>query len=172
MDAVKVNKYSLKVLRLLLEDPMLKKSVVQLDGEQASNAKVDEFGNVKIGRHKYGWVNDLFGSYIVIDFMSVVTRIADAITHGTPTDLAEMLTEIIQSYKMKVNSKEEIIDLLNLYNMLYNKNSVFKSKYIKDQDMLYLQNSKQQKPIYRGNAQKFVDLGGFVMPLQVVVESI
>ena len=72
-----IDSYHLQMLQLIMSDPRIQNNLL-MDGSKT--IKVGHDGTVLIGRHKYGWVNKWFNSYYVIDFFSLVQRIAFIIT--------------------------------------------------------------------------------------------
>lgn len=129
MDAVKIPKAKLDMLRLLLTDQRIKNSVVGMGN--ANEILVTDEGNVLVGKSKYGWVNKIFNSYKEIDFFTVASKIAVMITtkNTISKHLVGLFDEIVNKTLVN-NDREQVIDLLFQYIVLFDKDSIFASKFI------------------------------------------
>ena len=111
-----IDSYHLQMLQLIMSDPRIQNNLL-MDGSKT--IKVEYDGTVLIGHHKYGWVNKWFNSYYVIDFFSLVQRIAFIITgvesnNCDKSGLVGFLTEAIDKV-LKKDEKEKVIELLLYY---------------------------------------------------------
>ena len=96
-----IDSYHLQMLQLIMSDPRIQNNLL-MDGSKTIKVRYD--GTVLIGHHKYGWVNKWFNSYYVIDFFSLVQRIAFIITgvesnNCDKSGLVGFLTEAIDITK-------------------------------------------------------------------------
>ena len=132
MDAVKISTGKLEMLRLLLKDPKIKSCII-VDGSYAGEIEIKENGDILLGRTKFGWVNRLFNSYKEIDFFSMASKIAVVITGSVKESNSEMvgiMDEIINK-TLITNNREQVIDLLFQYVVLFDKDSIYASKFIR-----------------------------------------
>lgn len=169
-DAVKINQYKLALLRLLLQDPKIRSCLIW-DGEVAKELLVKDNGDILLGRCRYGWVNRLFNSYKEIDFFTMASKIAVCVTGSVKKinpDLGGMFEEIINKVLI-TNNREQIIDMLFQYTVLFDEDSVYASKFI--------QGGSRSRPdedrFYRQNIGKVaVDLGGcFLGDIPLVLDK-
>lgn len=133
MDAVKLPQGKLDLLRLLLKDPKIKSCII-VDGSYAGEIQIKENGDILLGKSKHGWVNRLFNSYKEFDFFTIASKIAVTITGGlsknNDSEWAGMLKEIADKTLVR-NDREQIIDLLFQWIVLFDADSIYASKYIK-----------------------------------------
>ena len=131
MDAVKkISEAKLNMLRLLLKDPKISACVI-VDGVHAGEIDVTDEGDIKLGRTKYGWLNSMFNMYTIIEFPMMASKIAAVITgcvKKSNEEMVGMIREIIENTLINDN-REEIIDLLFQYIVLFDKDSPYYSKY-------------------------------------------
>lgn len=165
MDAVKkISPAKLEMLRLLLQDNKIKSCII-VDGSYAGEIDVTETGDIKLGRTKFGWVNSLFNMYTTIDFFTMASKIAAIIT-GCVKQSNERLVGMIQEIIDKVlinDDREQIIDLLFQYIVLFDKDSPYYSKYELGQNKM---------PIQTPIGCTYVDFGGQVIPVPVTLDKI
>lgn len=165
MDAVKLPEAKLDMLRLLLKDPKIRTCVI-VDGAYAGEIVVKENGDVLLGKSKYGWVNRLFGSYKEIDFFTIASKIAVVITGGiaksNSKDMVGMLEEIANK-TLIADNREQIIDLLFQWVVLFDQESIYASKYI--QGTPY----KMPDQITIGHAG--IDIGGAIINIPVTLDK-
>lgn len=170
-----IDSYHLQMLQLIMSDPRIQNNLL-MDGSKT--IKVGHDGTVLIGRHKYGWVNKWFNSYYVIDFFSLVQRIAFIITgvesnNCDKSGLVGFLTEAIDKV-LKKDEKEKVIELLLYYCTLLDENSPLKLTYdiTKDDpsfDKNMGNNSKRRKMV--GVANAYIDFGYERIPVSLHVEG-
>lgn len=170
-----IDSYHLQMLQLIMSDPRIQNNLL-MDGSKTIKVKYD--GTVLIGRHKYGWVNKWFNSYYVIDFFSLVQRIAFIITgvesnNCDKSGLVGFLTEAIDKV-LKKDEKEKVIELLLYYCTLLDENSPLKLTYdiTKDDpgfDKNMGNNSKRRKMV--GVANAYIDFGYERIPVSLHVEG-
>ena len=160
-DAVKINPFKLDMLRLLLKDPKIRSCIIW-DGETAKELLVKDNGDILLGRCKYGWVNRLFNSYKEIDFFTMASKIAVCITGSVKkinSDLGGMFEEIINKVLI-TNNREQIIDMLFQYVVLFDEESVFASKFIRGDTILNKQQETTTTFQKRNIGKVAIDLGG------------
>lgn len=170
-----IDSYHLQMLQLIMSDPRIQNNLL-MDGSKT--IKVGYDGTVLIGRHKYGWVNKWFNSYYVIDFFSLIQRIAFIITgvesnNCDKSGLVGFLTEAIDKV-LKKDEKEKVIELLLYYCTLLDENSPLKLTYdiTKDDpgfDKNMGNNSKRRKMV--GVANACIDFGYERIPVSLHVEG-
>lgn len=160
MDAIHIEK-----LRLLINDPIVREQLT-VDGVTAGKVRIKENGDIVLGRSSNGWVNFLFNSNYRISFFELSIKIAK-IYIGTINNegLVGFLKELCEN-KIKRDNREEIVDLLLMYAMLFVKNSILKSQYIKDNDLdEYPKDPRLRRFKLGGKATAFVKLGGQDFPI-------
>ena len=131
-DTVKLKQGKLDMLCLLLKDPKIR-SCIEVDGSYAKEIIVQDNGDILLGRSKHGWINRLFNSYKEIDFFSTASKIAVVITggvHETNSEMDGLIKEIVNKTLVNDN-REQIIDLLFQYVVLFCKDSIYYSEYIR-----------------------------------------
>ena len=169
-DAVKINPYKLDMLRLLLKDPKIRSCVVW-DGETAKEILVEENGDILLGRCKYGWVNHLFNSYKEIDFFTMASKIAVCVTGSVKKvnpDLVGIFDEILNKVLI-TNNREQIIDMLFQYVVLFDEESVFSSKFIQGNT---LRSRNKDDPKSRTIGKVALDLGGcFLGDIPIILDK-
>lgn len=160
MDVIHIEK-----LRLLINDPIVREQLT-VDGVTAGKVQVEENGDVVLGRSSKGWVNFLFNSNNRMSFFELSTKIAK-IYIGTinDKDLVGFLQELCNNI-VKGDKREEIVDLLLMYAMLFVKKSILKSQYIKDSDLdEYPKDPRLRRFKLGGKLTAFVNLGGQSFPI-------
>ena len=70
MDAIHIKK-----LRLLINDPIVREQLT-VDGVTAGKVRIEENGDIVLGRSSNGWVNFLFNSNYRISFFELSIKIA------------------------------------------------------------------------------------------------
>lgn len=169
-DAVKINSYKLDMLRLLLKDPKIRSCVIW-DGETAKEVLVEENGDILLGRCKYGWVNRLFNSYKEIDFFTMASKIAVCVTGSVKKvnpDLVGIFDEILNKVLI-TNNREQIIDLLFQYVVLFDEESVFSSKFIQGNA---LRSRNKDDPHSKQIGKVALDLGGcFLGDIPIILDK-
>lgn len=169
-DAVKINPYKLDMLRLLLKDPKIQSCVIW-DGETAKEFLVKDNGDILLGRCKYGWVNHLFNSYKEIDFFTMTSKIAVCVTGSIKKvnpDLVGIFDEILNKVLI-TNNREQIIDLLFQYVVLFDEDSVFSSKFIQGNA---LRSRNKDNPKSRTIGKVALDLGGcFLGDIPIILDK-
>lgn len=169
-DAVKISEAKLDMLRLLLKDPKVRKCI--MDGRNAKEVTVGANGTIRLGKYKRSWVNDFFMSYSEIEFFSVAIKIAATITEkdnsNNNNDLVGFIENIVNSYK-NVNGAEAIIESLFYYIVLFDQDSIYKSKYITNGG---LRSEKGRKESCYGRAEAYIQLGkgGSVIPVTLEIQ--
>lgn len=170
---MKVNEFKLEMLRLLLKDPKIKTCLLA-DGNFASNVKVLDNGDLRLGKYKDGWKNWLFNSWYTMDFFTLANKIAVIITGrdtlgGDPRDFKKMVMEIIEKCMVSKNV-ESVIDLLFQYVVLICSDSPLRSEYIRLDDKA-TERSKNFK--VKGVSQSaYMDLGhGDGLPFTLVITN-
>lgn len=158
-------------LRLLIEDPIIRKQLT-IDGVTAGTIKVEENGDITLGRSSKGWVNFLFQSRIRMSFYELASKIAGIyIGKLNNKHLVGALGEIYKGCAEETNeektisiTREKIIDMLFMYAKLFVHGSVLKSRYIEDEDLdNFAKDPRLRREKYGGNA--FINLGGQSMPI-------
>lgn len=158
-------------LRLLIEDPIIRKQLT-VDGVTAGTIKVEENGDITLGRSSKGWVNFLFQSRFRIGFYELASKIAgiyigklnNAHMVGALEEIYKRCAEETNKEKTINIGREEIIDMLFMYAKLFVYGSVLKSRYIKDEDLDgFAKDPRLRRDRYGGNA--FINLGGQSMPI-------
>lgn len=166
MDAVKLSQAKLDMLRLLLKDPKIKSCIV-VDGSYAGEIQLKENGDILLGKSKHGWVNRLFNSYKEFDFFTIASKIAVTITGGiSKTNSSEwvgMLQEIADKALIR-NDREQIIDLLFQWVVLFDTESIYASKYIR---------GNLDNPNYLGTiiGNCFVDINGKMVSIPLTIDK-
>lgn len=169
-----IDQYHLKMLDLILSDPRISNNLL-MDGNKT--IKLQENGTVMIGKHRFGWINEWFNSYYIIDFFSLVQRIACIITGVESNNcdkqgLVGILTEAIDKV-LKKDEKEKVIELLLYYCTLLSDDSPLKLTYdITKDDPGFNQNmGKKQYRRMVGTAGAFIDFGYERIPVNLHVEG-
>ena len=166
MDAVKLSQAKLDMLRLLLKDPKIKSCII-VDGSYAGKIEIKENGDILLGKSKHGWVNRLFNSYKEFDFFTIASKIAVTITGGISKNNSEwagMLKEIADKSLIR-NDREQIIDLLFQWVVLFDTDSIYASKYIRGDLTNETPNSI---PI----GKTYVNLGGETIMIPITLDKI
>lgn len=167
MDAVKLSQAKLDMLRLLLKDPKIKSCII-VDGSYAGEIEIKENGDILLGKSKHGWVNRLFNSYKEFDFFTIASKIAVTVTGGiSKTNSSEwvgMLQEIADKSLVR-NDREQIIDLLFQWVVLFDTDSIYASKYIRGDLTNETPNSI---PI----GKTYVNLGGETIMIPITLDKI
>lgn len=166
MDAVKLPEAKLDMLRLLLKDPKIKSCVI-VDGSYAGEIIVKENGDILLGKSKMGWINRLFNSYKEIEFTTIATKIAAVITGGISksnrSDWLGMIEEILDK-TLYSDNREQIIDLLFQWVVLFDQDSIYASKYVRG-DLI-------SQPVYKNPINSaFVDFGGNIVYIPVSLDK-
>ena len=130
--AVKLSPAKLDMLQLLLKDPKIKSCII-VDGSYAGEIRIEENGDILLGRTKRGWYNRLFNSYKEVDFYTMASRIAVVITStlSKSEDLGGLIQEIIDKTLLN-DDREQIIDMLFQYVVLFCKDSIYYSRFTKN----------------------------------------
>lgn len=161
-------------LRLLIEDPIVRKHLT-IDGVIAGTIKIEENGDITLGRSSKGWMNFLFGSRFRTGFFELASKIAGIYIGKLDNKrMVGALNEIYSRCAEETNKeqridqkREEIVDMLFMYAKLFVKDSILKSRYITDQDLD--QYSKDPR-LRRKKINLNVDLGGEYMPITITRE--
>lgn len=168
-----IDSYHLKMLDLIMTDPRIQKNLL-MDGSKTISVESD--GTVLIGRHKYGWINKWFNSYYIMDFFSLVQRVAFVITGVESNNcdkkgLVGFLTEAIDKV-LKKDEKEKVIELLLCYCTLLDENSPLKLTYdITKDDPGFEQNKGKKYRKIVGSANACIDFGYERIPINLHVEG-
>lgn len=163
-----VSHFHIKKMQLLLEDPIVVPHFT-LDGVKAGTIRINENGDVVLGRSRMGWKNRLFNSEFTISFLEASIRIAKAYC-GTINrdDMLEFLKEFHDNV-IAADKKENIIDMLLVYAMMYVKDSALSSKCINGENVdAYARRNSSKSRRYIG--QVYADLGGNCMKIPLEVE--
>lgn len=166
MDAVKLSQAKLDMLRLLLKDPKIKSCII-VDGSYAGEIKIKENGDILLGKSKHGWVNRLFNSYKEFDFFTIASKIAVTITGGISKNNSEwagMLKEIADKSLVR-NDREQIIDLLFQWVVLFDTDSIYASKYIRG-------DLTNETPNSISIGKTYVNLGGETIMIPITLDKI
>lgn len=166
MDAVNLSQAKLDMLRLLLKDPKIKSCII-VDGSYAGEIEIKENGDILLGKSKYGWVNRLFNSYKEFDFFTIASKIAVTITGGISKNNSEwagMLKEIADKSLVR-NDREQIIDLLFQWVVLFDTDSIYASKYIRG-------NLTNETPNSIPIGKTYVNLGGETIMIPITLDKI
>lgn len=158
-DAVKLKPGKLDMLRLLLKDPKIRQCII-VDGSYAGEIKIKDNGDILLGRSKRGWINSLFNSYKEIEFFSIASKIAAIITGAvtkTNPEMDGLIKEIVNKV-LVTDNREQIVDLLFQYVILFCDESIYHTEYIRG-DLKPSQNKESKKII----GTVGLDLGGCVL---------
>lgn len=165
--AVKLSQAKLDMLQLLLKDPKIKSCII-VDGSYAGEIRIEENGDILLGRTKRGWYNRLFNSYKEIDFYTMASRIAVVITNtlSKSEDLGGLIQEIIDKTLLN-DSREQIIDMLFQYVVLFCKDSIYYSQFTKNKASPNGANGRSRVIGTTG-----IDLGGVYLEAPITLDEI
>ena len=166
MDVIHIEK-----LRLLVNDPIVKKQLT-IDGSEPGKLIIDENGDIILGRSSCGWVNTLFNSNYRISFYELATKIAKCyIGIINNSQLVGFLNEL-NTNMVQEKKREEIVDLLLMYAMLFVKDSILRSQYIKKNDLDgFPKDPRLRNQKLCGVATAYVKLGGQDFPIHLYTEE-